>query len=119
LKILEFLKWLKDSPKIDACFYINNPWDIFDLTISECSWDGEKFDYSSEFEKSLNSGICHINFHNMINSKSTSDRIIKYNKKTDCLYPKEEILFFCSRYSIEETKFLSFCFFQSNYFRFL
>ena len=92
---------------IDICLYQQLPYELFDLTITECSYSTNGFSTSSKCDDALASGTTGINYHNLIDPVLTLKRILKYNNKYGIRARSEQILFVAAYYDVTDLNLIN------------
>ena len=81
-----------DNPIIDVCLYRETPYELCDLTASECAYSKAGFLTSRDFDIAMETGVADIKLSAIVDPKSTLRRVAKYGELYGLKFPREKIL---------------------------
>lgn len=84
-------------PAADVCFYIHEPWDLFDLGLVRCAFgdDGEYVDPLCE--DAFRTGVSEVLIDRVVEPSASARRMIKYANRLGIRFRQEQILFLAAR----------------------
>lgn len=91
-----------DNPNIDICLYENQPYELFDLSASKCSYSASGFATDSSFNNAMITGISDIELAAVVHPLSTLRRVIKYGSKYNLKFPFEKVFTLIDTYKVDE-----------------
>lgn len=91
-----------DNPLIDVCLYENQPYELFDLAASKCSYSSKGFRTDSSFDETMGTGISDIELGAIVHPLATLRRVIKYGSKYDLKFPFSKVLMLATTQGVDK-----------------
>ena len=90
-----------NNPIIDICLYRNEPYELFDIDASKCSYSSSGFVLSYEFKRTMETGISDVELSAIVDPRSSLRRIAKYGESYGLKFPYQKIIMMATTSGID------------------
>lgn len=81
-----------NNPSVDVCLFRDEPWEMFDIAASRCSYSASGFHNSDSFESAFKSGVSSIHMDCIIHPGNTLKRVVKYGSRYNLKFPTPDLI---------------------------